>query len=287
MKCKLVDVFAKKKLSGNGLTIFYDYDSLDKHEMLALTQEMRQFESIFVKVNEQASSIRAKIFTVEEELDFAGHPIIGLAAHLHEESGDANPREWKIALNKKSVIVKTKKTDNYFYASMGQGKPEYIHTLTSSETAETLSALNLTTENLANYPLEVISTGLPYLIVPITSGIENANIGIRDFEKLLTRFGAKFAYVIDITNFEGRTWDNDGSVEDIATGSAAGPTAAFLVKHELALCDSPITISQGRFLGRPSEIEAYVETHTGKTETIVSNIWVSGDVVKVANINFV
>jgi trans-2,3-dihydro-3-hydroxyanthranilate isomerase len=52
MKYKLVDVFAKKKLTGNGLTIFYDYDSLDKSKMLSLTQEMRQFESIFVQVND-------------------------------------------------------------------------------------------------------------------------------------------------------------------------------------------------------------------------------------------
>ena len=283
MKCKLVDVFAKEKLSGNGLTIFYDYDSLDKSEMLSLTQEMRQFESIFVTVNDLELSVRAKIFTVEEELDFAGHPIIGLAAHLHEESGDINPREWKINLNKKSVSVKTKKTDKYFYASMAQGKPEFIRTLTCNEIEEALSALNLNTNNLANYPLEVISTGLPYLIIPITSGIEDANICITDFEALLESFGAKVVYVFDILNFEGRTWDNDGSVEDIATGSAAGPTAAFLTKHKLALCDSPITISQGRFLGRPSEIEVYVETEKNS----VSNIWVSGDVVKVANISFV
>lgn len=283
MKCKLVDVFAKEKLSGNGLTIFYDYNSLDNNEMLSLTQEMRQFESIFVTVNDHDLSVRAKIYTVEEELDFAGHPIIGLAAHLHEESGDLNPREWKIELNKKTVTVKTKKTDKYFYSSMEQGKPVYIHTLTLNETEKALSALNLSSKNLANYPLEVISTGLPYLIVPITNGIENANICIEDFENLLESFGAKFVYVIDIINFEGRTWDNDGSVEDIATGSAADPTATFLVKHKLAFCNTPIIISQGRFLGRPSEIEAYVESN----ETTVSNIWVSGDVVKVANINFV
>ena len=109
MKCKLVDVFAKEKFSGNGLTIFYDYDSLDKNEMLSLTQEMRQFESIFVKVNDQDLSIRAKIFTVEEELDFAGHPIIGLAAHLHEESGDLKPREWKIDLNKTKTAISISK----------------------------------------------------------------------------------------------------------------------------------------------------------------------------------
>jgi trans-2,3-dihydro-3-hydroxyanthranilate isomerase len=71
MKCKLVDVFAKKKLSGNGLTIFYDYDSLNKGKMLSLTQEMRQFESIFVSENLSDLSVKARIFTVEEEFRWA------------------------------------------------------------------------------------------------------------------------------------------------------------------------------------------------------------------------
>ncbi|KXO13473.1 Phenazine biosynthesis protein [Moritella sp. JT01] len=283
MKCKLVDVFAKEKLSGNGLTIFYDYDSLDDHKMLSLTQEMRQFESIFVSVNDGDLSVRARIFTVEEELDFAGHPIIGLAAHLHEESGDCNPREWKIDLNKKSINVKTKKTAKYYYASMAQGKPEFIRTLNNDEKEKALLALNLTQKNVANYPLEVISTGLPYLIVPISSGIDNAKILVSDFELLLESFGAKFVYVFDIINFEGRTWDNDGAVEDIATGSAAGPAAAYLTKHLLSPSEQPILISQGRFLGRPSQIEAFVETK----ENSISNIWISGDVIKVANISFV
>jgi PhzF family phenazine biosynthesis protein len=100
---------------------------------------------------------------------------------------------------------------------------------------------------------------------------------------LLASFGAKFVYVFDVINFEGRTWANDGSVEDIATGSAAGPTAAYLIKHSLSDPNKSILISQGRFLGRPSEIEAYVEAK----ENVISNIWISGDVVKVANVNFV
>jgi len=282
MKCKLVDVFTKQKLSGNGLTVFYDYEDLDDHKMLSLTQEMRQFESIFVAVNEE--TIRARIFTVEEELDFAGHPIVGLAAHLHDESGENEPQEWKIDLNKKSVIVKTKKTDQYFHASMGQGAPEFIHTLSNAQTEQALTALNLTTNNIPSaYPLEVISTGLPYLIVPIINGIENVKISSHKLEQLLASYGAKFAYIVDIVNFEGRTWDNAGAVEDIATGSAAGPTAAYLTKHKLSPFNETIILHQGRFLGRPSEIEAYVEAEN----EIVSNVWISGNVVKVADINFV
>ena len=85
MKAKLVDVFAEGKLTGNGLTIFWNCNDLSSDDMRALTREMRQFESIFVLGEPEGNTVRARIFTMEEELDFAGHPLIGLAAHLHEE----------------------------------------------------------------------------------------------------------------------------------------------------------------------------------------------------------
>jgi len=75
---------------------------------------------------------------------------------------------------------------------------------------------------------------------------------------LLATIGAKFVYVLDVERREGRTWDNDGRVEDIATGSAAGPAGAYLVAHGLASHDEVITLAQGRFLGRPSELHAIV-----------------------------
>ena len=285
MKCKLVDVFAREKLSGNGLTIFYDYEPLSDDMMLSLTQEMRQFESIFVTQNPDRNSFYARIFTVEEELDFAGHPIIGLGAHLHEEYGDkdGNSAEWTIELNQKTVTIQTERTDNYYRASMDQGAPEYLKSLSTEEAHALLPALNMSHENLASYPMEVISTGLPYLIVPVKNGIENIKITVPDFEQLLQQHGAKFIYVLDVSTFEGRTWDNDGSVEDIATGSAAGPAAAYLCKHNLASENTPIIISQGRFLNRPSDIEILAMSTNQK----ITNIWVTGDVVKVANISFV
>ena len=288
MRCKLVDVFAKEKLAGNGLTIFYDYEDLTDELMLSLTREMRQFESIFVTKCSDSDSFRARIFTTEEELDFAGHPIIGLGAHLHEEyggqsgSGNGDSAEWTIELNQKTVTIKTEKTDLYYQASMNQGALEYLKTLNTDEIQTILPALNISHENLAAYPMEVISTGLPYLIVPIESGIEDSRITVPKFEELIQKHGAKFVYVLDVSTFEGRTWDNDGSVEDIATGSAAGPAAAYLCKHNLARENSPIIISQGRFLNRPSNIEIIARS----TNTGISSIWVTGDVVKVADISF-
>ncbi len=283
MKCKLVDVFADERLAGNGLTIFYEYESLTSEKMLALTQEMRQFESVFLSRGSDNNSFRARIFTIEEELDFAGHPLIGLAAHLHEEYGSDKSHEWLIELNKQNIVLKTQKTENYFQATMDQGVPEYLKEIDSSDIQEIVSALNLKIDNISDYPLEVISTGLPYLIVPVISGIDNAKIVISDFEELLSRHGAKFVYLLDVNNIEGRTWDNRGSIEDIATGSAAGPVGAYLFKHNIVHGSCSFEISQGRFLGRPSRIEVLINADNHE----ISNVFVSGHVCKVANIDFV
>ena len=281
MKCKLVDVFANEKLSGNGLTIFYETDDLTTKEMLSLTQEMRQFESIFLSI--KSKKFHARIFTVEEELDFAGHPLLGLAAHLHEEYGVGSSCEWNVALNTQTVVLKSMQSGGYFEATMEQGKPEFIKELNNDESEVFLSALNLTWDNISDYPLEVISTGLPYLIVPIQSGISKVKVCVDNLEDLLSVHGAKFVYILDTQKFEGRTWDNLGKVEDIATGSAAGPASAFLYKNNLVNCNQSFVIKQGRFLGRPSEIKVLPEILGGE----ICNIVVSGQVCKVANIEFV
>ncbi len=282
IKAKLVDVFADGKLTGNGLTIFWECPDLSSREMQVLTQEMRQFESIFVQKEPETDRIKARIFTMEEELDFAGHPLIGLAAHLHEEYGTKERHEWNIELRSNNVRLISHAKGDYYSASMELGAPGFISILKPSERVEILSALNLGEDNAAGMPLEVISTGLPYLIVPVISGIEQARIKTRDFESLLNRYGAKFVYILDINTLEGRTWDNEGKVEDIATGSAAGPAGAFLFKAKLVSENTPFQISQGRMVGRPSKIDVCLEANNGVINTII----ISGDVHKVASISF-
>ena len=281
MKCKLVDVFTNKKLSGNGLTIFYDFDYLSTDKMLSLTQEMRQFESIFV--TRKNNDFYARIFTLDEELDFAGHPLIGLAAHLHEEYSDEQTDTWEIILNKKSVKLTTKVLADYYEVTMEQGRPEFINALTVAESAAFLSALNLNSTQVANYPLEVISTGLPYLIIPIKSGIDSVRVCHNNLEVLLAEYSAKFVYIIDTQTFEGRTWDNQGKVEDIATGSAAGPVGAFLYKHNLVSAGESFIIKQGRFLMRPSEIKVIIKPQKND----FYHLSVTGQVCKIANVEFV
>jgi trans-2,3-dihydro-3-hydroxyanthranilate isomerase len=126
--------------------------------------------------------------------------------------------------------------------------------------------------------MQMVSTGLPYLLIILKNDLEKAQIIHPDFEGLLAQLGAKFVYVFHLPTMEGRTWDNMGSVEDIATGSAAGPLGAYLVKYGQAQTGTQIILHQGSFVGRPSQITVQV---TGTSHRITS-VRVSGDVAMVA-----
>lgn len=279
MKCKLVDVFSTKKFSGNGLAIFYDFDNLSADEMQVLTKEMRQYESIFL--SHDAGQFSAKIFTVEEELDFAGHPLLGLAYHLHEAFASTEQHDWNVQLNKKTVKLSSAWQAGEFTATLNQGTPIFGKKLSATESADLYAALNLTEVKAADYPAEVISTGLPYLILPVTGGLERLRFNVADLAPLLEPHAAKFVYTLDIKNFEARSWDNAGRVEDVATGSAAGPAAAYLYQHGL-IAAGEVSIQQGRFVGRPSQIRVNLRCERGQ----IAEIEVIGNVVKVADVIF-
>jgi PhzF family phenazine biosynthesis protein len=272
----LADVFGTKPYSGNSLAVFAGAGGFAATQRQTITQEMRHFESIFLHEIGSATHYRAHIHTLTEELDFAGHPLIGAAAVLH--SNRAAPDErivWTFDLNRKSITLVTERRGAGWWAEMDQGRPEFLGSVALSRRAELLAALNCRSDDLYDgLPLEIVSTGLPYVIVPLRRGLDSARIVHSDFSALLRTMGAQFVYVFDVDASEGRTWDNDGIVEDVATGSAAGPVGAYLVKHGRIQPDRVWTLRQGRLAGRPSEL--FVRT-SGAADNI-DRVSVSGNV---------
>lgn len=272
---KNLDVFSKIPFAGNSLSVFILSEAIATEMMQKITQEMRHFESIFLLTHQTNKyEYVARIFTLEEELDFAGHPLLGAASAIHDEYfKDLANITVNFKLNKRSIEIETTRKDTYYSATMNQGKAEFGLTLPPAEINLFLDKFNLSHDNLfADLPLEVVSTGLPYLIVPLTSGLEN--IRHKNITYLLSQINAKFVYFYDVNKQEGRTWDNEGLIEDIATGSAAGPVGAYLIKYGIAQANETIIIQQGSFVNRPSEIQV-IEKDT--------NTYVSGDVCMVGS----
>lgn len=273
-----VDVFAREPFSGNGLAVFTDAGGLSARFMLRLTQELRQFESIFLAATADPCVFDARVFTVEEELPFAGHPALGAGAVIHEMQARGNDKAtFVLALPAGRVRLDSERMGHGAYrVAMAQGRPTFGRVVREDEEAPFLDALGLEPEHRdRDLPLEVVSTGLPYLIVPVTPiGLARARIRAADLDGLLQRIGAKFVYVFDAEGREGRTWDNAGAVEDVATGSAAGPTGAYLFRHRIIDAKQPFVIRQGRFVGRPSEMRVEV----AGSAAVPASVTVAGDV---------
>jgi trans-2,3-dihydro-3-hydroxyanthranilate isomerase len=256
-----VDVFAPRAFTGNGLGVFPEAGDLSPAQMQVLTQELRQFECVFLRPA-GAGTIGARIFTVEEELPFAGHPLLGAGAVLHHLGGGRGEGRWTLLLaGERRLEVRSRREAAGFSVEMDQGVASFGPPL---EDDAVLGALALDRGDLApGLPLQVVSTGLPYLVVPLQRGLDRARLRHDHFEALLARHGAKFVFLLDVAAGEGRTWDNRGAVEDVATGSAAGPAAAYRVAHRRAPPDAWQLLRQGRFAGRPSELAVHV-TRSGE-----------------------
>jgi trans-2,3-dihydro-3-hydroxyanthranilate isomerase len=276
-----VDVFSRVALRGNGLVVVLHADDLPADVMQDVTREARQFETAFLSdVDLSGRTCTVRIFTEDEELDFAGHPVIGSAAVLHALlPAPAAEESWGIRVAQRAIEARTRGAAGWVDAVMNQGRPEYGRTLGSEQARHYAAALNLAPSDLhAALPMQVVSTGLPYLIVPVQAGLERAGIRQAGFEELLARYGAKFVYVLDPARPEGRTWDNAGRTEDVATGSAAGPAAGYLLHHGVYPPGAPVLLHQGQYTGRPSTIEVRPDQE--------GRLWVGGPVAQVASGRF-
>jgi trans-2,3-dihydro-3-hydroxyanthranilate isomerase len=244
--------------------------------MLRITQELRHFETVFFWATRAASVFRARVFDLFRELPFAGHPLIGGAAVLHQQAGHAGAQTWIIELATRAVTVTTEYLEGRYCGLLDQGSPEFWAPISERDIFP--EAFGLSHSDLhPELPAQVVSTGLRYLIVPVAPGALGRARIERDINGLLGGIGAQFAVLFDEAELEIRHWNNDGIVEDVATGSAAGTIGAYRLSHGLARGGETFLLRQGQYVGRPSTLRIQAE---GRPDSIQS-VKVGGDVALV------
>jgi len=284
-----LDVFTKTPLTGNPLAVFTDARGLTDQQMQALSREMNLSETTFVLPREPQVEAqegkRVRIFTVEEELPFAGHPTLGTALYLHSTAASGTD-EIVLDLNVGKIGVRFSSESNHrsnrvagdVFGEMRQRDPEFGPTLPPDKVASVLGS----EEIAAEWPSQIVSTGLPFAIVPIRDSKALANLK-PDLVKagaLLEGTGARFCYFISPERqgrleVRARMFFYGG--EDPATGSAAGCAVSWMVRHGAAKSDEQILIYQGVEARRPSEIFVRA-TRDGEK---VTNVRVGGYAVEV------
>jgi trans-2,3-dihydro-3-hydroxyanthranilate isomerase len=286
----LVDVFAERALEGNPLAIFTDARGLETSEMQALDREMNLAETTFVLPEEDESGgVRVRIFTVEEELPFAGHPTLGTASWLYwNHPGLRGASEITLRLNAGPITVRFSPDEARpgIFATMQQADPIFgaIH-----EREAVARAMGVPVEDLhPSLPIHTVSTGLPFCIVPFRSveAIGRLSLAAATARAYLAASDAKFFYCTapadagSDADFHSRMQFYNG--EDPATGSATGCAISYLVRHGVAASGHTIVFEQGIEMRRPSRLHA---SAVGVGEK-VSRVFVAGRTIPVASGRF-
>jgi trans-2,3-dihydro-3-hydroxyanthranilate isomerase len=289
-----VDVFTQTPLAGNPLAIFTDARGLNDDEMQALAREMNLSETTFILPRDAATEARdgkkVRIFTVDQELPFAGHPTLGTALHLYaSDSNLKKPAQITLDLKAGKIPVRFKpnsenadnRVDGQVFGEMRQRDPEFGGPLSREEVAHVIGIA--VDEIPSEWPIQPVSTGLTFTIVPLRNQktLSDLKFSYVQAAEFLKRTGANFFYFFCPERREGRLEARARMFfyggEDPATGSAAGCAASWMAKHGVAKSDEQVLIRQGTECRRPSEL--YVRaTREGER---VSNVRVGGYAVEI------
>ena len=276
-----LDVFTSRPLEGNQLAVFTDARGLSDDEMQKLAREMNLAETTFIlprdEATERAEGHKVRIFTVNEELPFAGHPTLGTSWYLQQQSGQS---EVVLDLKVGRIPVHFEQRDGLLFGEMRQAEPQFGRTHAHDVIAGVLGIpLSELDEDL---PIQTVSTGMPFTIVPFRSlaRLQQFSIGWNQMAPYLATIGnpAFFYFVCRETVNAGATLHARMifyNGEDPATGSAAGCCTAWAVRYGVLEPETQGLIEQGLETRRPS----FIYIHAAKSEDRITNIRVGGNVV--------
>ena len=288
-----LDVFTQTPLSGNPLAIFPDARGLTDTEMQALAREMNLSETTFILPRDAATEARegkkVRIFTVEAELPFAGHPTLGTALYLYA-SEYKKPAEITLDLKAGKIPVRFTansenaggdRVDGQVFGEMRQRDPEFGTPLSREDVARVIGIA--VDEIPSEWPIQPVSTGLTFTIVPFRNRqtLSDLKFSYIQAAEFLKKTGANFFYFLCPERREGRLEARARMFfyggEDPATGSAAGCAASWMVQHGVAKSDEQVVIRQGIECRRPSEMHVRATREAGR----VSNVRVGGYAVEI------
>ncbi len=290
------DVFSSRPLEGNSLAVFLDGRGLTEGEMQAIAKEMNLSETTFVLPRdpsiERERGIRVRIFTVQEELPFAGHPTLGTAFALRGLEVAKNPGEKPgpqkivLELNVGKVPVNFEDCgDEETFGEMTQVDPTFGMKHDREAVAR---ATGMPTANFdESLPIQTVSTGVPFTIAPLKSlaSLQKLQIDLNGAAEYLAKTEGKFFYFVcrETVDHEARLHARmlfyNG--EDPATGSAAGCAAAWMVAHSVARPDERVLIEQGVEMKRPSRIFVRASYQNNRSNNRVVNVRVGGHSVEI------
>jgi trans-2,3-dihydro-3-hydroxyanthranilate isomerase len=272
-----VDVFTDRAFGGNPLAVVLDAGGLSTAQMQAIASEFNYAETTFVlPPRDPAHNAQVRIFTVNREIPFAGHPNVGTAFVLATQAEEPPARllfEEGAGLVPVEILNEGGKV---FGAELTAPQPLKKLTQFSAEQAAAVVSLSSADVRADRHPPRIVSVGLPFLVVELSSreALRRARPDASAFARTFPcdDSDAVYLYTRDIppaektSDLQARMFHpgSSGLSEDPATGSATVAVAALLA--DLASernGESKLRIGQGVDMGRPSLLLTRVRRANG------------------------
>ncbi|MBA9076481.1 PhzF family phenazine biosynthesis protein [Rufibacter quisquiliarum] len=272
----IVDVFADAPYRGNQLAVFRNAQGLSTQQMQQIAREIGFAESAFISSDQpQQGGFDVRFFTVEYEVPFAGHPTLGTAFIIQQFiMGNAAPT---LALNLKagqipvSFKYRGQRPDFLF---MRQINPSFGPIFPKQELA---AAVGLPTDAFhPTLPVQEVSTGLPFLILPVQrlKHMRQLSVQPEPLLRFLQKHGlyktqrpdgltvALYFFCPETysphsqLNARMLAYENNQIIEDAATGSANGCLLSYLLHHKFfPATELELLVEQGVEMNRNATIK--------------------------------
>jgi len=281
-----LDVFTDRPLTGNQLAVFLDAQGLDADVMQRIALEMAFSETTFVFPAENPTTdYRVRIFTPRTEIPMAGHPTVGTTfalAHAGRITRASASIMLGLGIGPTPVGLEWG-GDQLDFAWMTQAVPKFGPRL--DDVHGMAAALGLLDADIrgTKLPVQMVSSGLPFLYVPLVSreAVNAAELDRRALLGICQSAGIDelgvFVFTLqpgeedDATVFSRMFAPGFGVPEDPATGAASGPLGAYLIEYGAVHPDAGaahIVSRQGVKMGRPSEIHISIGVSGGQIRQI-------------------
>jgi trans-2,3-dihydro-3-hydroxyanthranilate isomerase len=266
----ILDVFATGKYTGNQLAVCLDAGDLTDLQMQQIAREINFSETTFVTNSQLVNGgYNTRIFTPTTELPFAGHPTLGTAFAIQQElvkeqiDSRSETRCERVNLNYQVGQIPVDLNyvnDRLDILWMHQQQPKFYESIDRDNLAAVIGVNP--TDIDARYPIEPVSTGLPFIIVPLktVAAVSQAKLNLSLYQPTVANLPAQAILVFCPETVDANCQlhvrvftECFGVPEDPATGSANGCLAAYLAKHEyFGSSKIDIAVEQGVEMGRSS-----------------------------------
>ncbi|MBC1374884.1 PhzF family phenazine biosynthesis protein [Listeria sp. FSL L7-0091] len=263
----VASAFSKNNKGGNKAGVVLNEPTLTTLQKITIAKQLGYAETAFL-TDSNFADYKLEYFTPKEEVDLCGHATIGtftILMHLHK----LLKNQYTIETNS-GILTITIKNGTIF---MEQNQPIFYDVIPPNKL---ISCFDLNFLN-TNYPIQIVSTGLKDILIPIKS--EAVLHALKpNFEKI-----KEISKEYDVIGMHLYTCSSDRIIcrnfaplydinEEAATGTSNGALACYLYKNHYLRKENYV-FEQGYSLRSPSKISVNLDVNDNKE---IAKVYVGG-----------